>query len=249
MLWLSAGAAIAAVASLHYFLSPVRLSDWVYTGDFFRIGFYALLLIGAAREIEKYWEGRAAAAVLEERRRLARDLHDGVAQELAYMWRHTRRLAASQNGIDITALSSSVERALHESRRAIATLRTAPSESLATAMAEAVEPVAKRVGTKVVVDVDESVVLAPERREQLLRIASVANAGRHGRARIVRVEVWAGDRTRLRVIDDGTGFDTAVPRTAKFGLLSMEERARAMGGRLHVMSRPGSGTRVEVVLP
>jgi signal transduction histidine kinase len=252
MLWFSGGAVLAGVASLHYFLFPSRFSDWVYTGDFFRIGFYALLLVGAAREIERYWEERSRAAVLEERRRLARDLHDGVAQELAFMWRQTRRLATGQNGPIVSVLAGSVERALQESRRAVAALRAAPTQSLAAAMAEAVESVASRVGTKVVVEVDEHVDVASELREQLLRIAceAVANAGRHGHANLVRVDVTGGVRPRMTIVDDGAGFDTAAPpRHATFGLLTMRERARELGATLDVTSRPGHGTRVELVLP
>ena len=252
MQWFSGGAALAAVASLHYFLFPSRFSDWVYTGDLVRIGFYGLLLVGAAREIERYWEERARAAVLEERRRLARDLHDGLAQELAFIWRQTRRIAAGQNGPVVSTLSGSVERALHESRRAIAALRAAPTQSLASALAVELESVAARVGTKVVVDVDESVVVTPETREQVLRIAceAVANAGRHGHAGLVRVDVFSGDPPRLLVIDNGRGFDTSAPlRNETFGLLTMHERARSLGGKLSVRSRPGDGTRVELVLP
>jgi signal transduction histidine kinase len=252
MLWFSGGAALAAVASLHYFLSPSRFSDWVYTGDLVRVGFYVLLLLGAAREIERYWEERAKAAVLEERRRLARDLHDGVAQELAFIWRQTRRLASGQNGPVLSVLAGSVERALHESRRTVAALRADPTQSLHAALTEAVDAVATRVGTKAIVDVDDDLVVAPEVREQLLRVAceAVANAGRHGRAGVVRVDVFGGEEPRLLVVDDGVGFDTlAPPRHASFGLLTMQERAHALGGKLMVTSRPGDGTRVELVLP
>lgn len=252
MLWFSGGAALAGAASLHYLLYPSRFSDWVYTGDFLRIGFYALLLVGAAREIERYWEERARAAVLEERRRLARDLHDGLAQELAFIWRQTRRLAAEPNEALLAALSGSVERALHESRRAVAALRAAPAQSLASAMAEAVGSVADRVGTKVVLDVDESVKVPPETREQLLRIAceAVANAGRHGRAKVVHVEVTGGSPPQMRITDDGVGFDPSEPlRRETFGLVTMAERARAVGATLDVFSTPGDGTRVELVLP
>jgi signal transduction histidine kinase len=252
MLWFSGGAVLAGVASLHYLLFPSRFSDWVYTGDLLRIGFYVLLLVGAAREIERYWEERARAAVLEERRRLARDLHDGVAQELAFIWRQTRRLAAGQNGPVVSALTGSVERALDESRRAVAALRAEPSQSLEAALSEALDTVAARVGTRVVVDVDESVQVPADIREQLLRIAceAVANAGRHGRADLVRVDVFGGSTPRLLVIDNGQGFDmSASARQATFGLLTMRERARALGGKLMVSSRPGGGTRVELTLP
>jgi signal transduction histidine kinase len=252
MLWFSGGAALAGVASLNYFLYPSRFSEWVYTGDLFRIGFYALLLVGAVREIESYWAGRAQVAVFEERRRLARDLHDGLAQELAYIWRQARRLAAQEDGPVVAALSRSVERAMHESRRAVAALRSEPTQSLGAAMSEAVEAVAARFRIKVVVDIDDSVKVSPETREQLLRIAceAVANAGQHGGARLVRVEVSGRKSPLLRVVDDGAGFDPSVPPGRQaFGLLSMHERAHALGGQLAVRSRPGGGTRVEVVLP
>jgi signal transduction histidine kinase len=252
MLWFSAGAALASIASLHYLLFPSRFSDWVYTGDFLRLGFYALLLVGAAKEIERYWEERARAAVLEERRRLARDLHDGLAQELAFIWRQTRRMDSHPDGQMISALGRSVERALHESRRAIAALRASPSQSLAAAMTEAVDAVASRVGTKVIVEVDDDVAVSSETREQLLRVAceAVANAGRHGRATLVRVDVFGGRSPRLLVVDDGSGFDTSVsPQRAAFGLLTMRERARSLGAKLIVSSRPGDGTRVELMLP
>jgi signal transduction histidine kinase len=250
--WFSAGAVLAGLASLHYALSPTLYSEWVYTGDFLRVGFYVLLLVGAAREIQHHWESRAHAAVLEERRRLARDLHDGVAQELAYIWRQARRLAATTDGPTVAGLTGSAERALHESRRAIAALTVTPSQSLAAAMTQAVEAVAGRVGIHAVIDVADGIDVSPEDREQMLRIAceAVANAGRHGQASVVRVEVVRGDSPRLRISDDGVGFDPASSaRPGAFGLASMADRALAMGARLSVTSAPGMGTRVELVLP
>jgi signal transduction histidine kinase len=87
--WLGAGCALAAVARVDYLLFPSLYSDFVYLGDAFRLGFYLCLLVGAAREVRSYW---ARAAVLEDRRRLARDLHDGLTQELSYIWAQSRRL-------------------------------------------------------------------------------------------------------------------------------------------------------------
>jgi signal transduction histidine kinase len=83
--WIAAGSVLAAFARLNYFLFPSLYSDWVYTGDFLRLAFYLVLLVGALREIRAYQEQLAVAATLEERHRIARDLHDGLAQELAFM--------------------------------------------------------------------------------------------------------------------------------------------------------------------
>ena len=88
-------------------------------------------------------------------------------------------------------------------------------------------------------------------REALVRIAceAVSNAARHGQAQLVRVELQNGRHVRFRVVDDGVGFDPSIPRPGHFGLVSMRERAQAVGGSFRVRSAPGAGTEVEVVLP
>ena len=73
------------------------------------------------------------------------------------------------------------------------------------------------------------------------------NAGRHGLAEKVTVRLWKDDRVHLTIEDDGRGFDPSVP-TRGFGLISMRERARAVGGDLRLASEPGTGTRIEVTL-
>jgi signal transduction histidine kinase len=83
---------------------------------------------------------------------------------------------------------------------------------------------------------------------------AVSNAARHGRPETVHVEIAKGGRVRLLVADDGGGFDdsavaASIQRGTGFGITSMRERARALGGDLNVSSRPGFGTEVEVVLP
>ena len=87
----------------------------------------------------------------------------------------------------------------------------------------------------------------------LVRIVqeAITNAGRHGRASEVHVELSNGDCLRLVVADDGVGFDPAAvrPDGVHFGLLGMRERVEALGGRLEIASRPGDGTRIEVALP
>src|SRR5206468_9732897 len=123
LLWLGAGCAFSAFARVNYFIFPSLYSEWVYTGDALRLSFYALLFVGAAREIGIYQRAYAEARVLEERRRIARDLHDGLAQELAFMVTTTRKLVDARYGDqELAQLASAAERGLDESRRAIASL-------------------------------------------------------------------------------------------------------------------------------
>jgi signal transduction histidine kinase len=240
MRWFAAGAALSAFARFNYFLFPSLYSDWVFTGDFLRLGFCLLLLAGAAREIGSYWRRLASLAVLEERRRIARELHDGVAQELAY-------IVAESDG----QLAAAAERALDESRRAIAALTRPVDEPLEVALVQAAEEVAGRVGVQLRVDVCEGARVSPDEREALIRIVreAITNAGRHGGATNVSVELSNGSGTLLRIADDGEGFDPAHTRAGGFGLVSMRERAESLGGRFTLSSESGTGTKIEVRLP
>jgi signal transduction histidine kinase len=240
MRWFAAGAALSAFARFNYFLFPSLYSDWVFTGDFLRLGFCLLLLAGAAREIGSYWRRLASMAVLEERRRIARELHDGVAQELAY-------IVAESSG----SLAAAAERALDESRRAIAALTRPVDEPLEVALVQAAEEVAGRVGVQLRIEVGRGAQVSPDEREALIRIVreAITNAGRHGGAENVSVELSNGNGTLLRIADDGSGFDTRHTRVGGFGLVSMRERTEALGGRFKLSSDAGEGTRIEVRLP
>jgi DNA-binding NarL/FixJ family response regulator/signal transduction histidine kinase len=145
--WLAAGVILGAFARLNYFLYPSLYSEWVYTGDAFRLLFYVTILVGAAREVRSYWQAAAAAAVLEERRRLARDLHDGLAQELAFIARNVRRLDRECPVVRRVELGAA--RALADSRRAIAALTESLDRPLDAALAEVARDVAAREGTEV----------------------------------------------------------------------------------------------------
>jgi signal transduction histidine kinase len=94
------------------------------------------------------------------------------------------------------------------------------------------------------------IALAPREREAVVRIASeaAANAAQHSGAEVLRLyleRLEAG--MRLRVVDDGAGFDDEQPRSG-FGLVTMRDRAEALGGKLRVDSRRGAGTNVELEL-
>lgn len=247
--WFAVATALAAVSRLDALLFPATASGWVEVADLLRLGFYLVLLVGALREIRAYQRQVALAAVLDERRRLARDLHDGLAQELTFISMQTRRL---RNG-DAALVQEAAERALDESRAAIAALSRRSDEPLASAIAQVAEMLTAREGARLRLDLDAAVDLQGEARESLLRIVreAVTNGVRHGGASEVCVALRYDGGLRLTVSDNGQGFAIAAPggRADSFGLVSMRERARAMGGWIEVRSQPAQGTEVEVVLP
>jgi signal transduction histidine kinase len=249
MLFLAVGAILAAVARWNYLLYPSLYAPWVYVGDAFRLASYVVIWFGAAREIGSYWRSRAEKAVLEERRRLARDLHDGVAQELGFIATRAQELASSTD-VEARRIAAAAERGLDEARRAIAALTRAVDEPLDVALAQAAEEVAARVGARVRLSLDPAADVPATTREELLRIVreAVTNATRHGSASSISVELENGDGLSLRIADDGVGFEPSRARTG-FGLVSMRDRARALGGDLRITSAPGEGTAIEVVLP
>jgi signal transduction histidine kinase len=249
--WLAIGCILAAASRVNYFFHPAVLSNWVYTGDVFRLGFYLALLIGAAREIASYWTMVVAAASLEERRRLARDVHDGLAQEIAFISRNVKLLrdqGVAPQLVDRILLS--VGRAQEESRRVVGALAARLDEPLDQTLAQAVREAAKRYGASVDMELASGIVLSPREREAVVRIASeaVSNAARHSGAEVLQLylkRLEAG--MRLEVVDDGSGFDEDEPRSG-YGLVTMRDRAEALGGKLRIDSRRGSGTRVELEL-
>jgi signal transduction histidine kinase len=253
--WLALGAILAAVARLNYFLFPSLYTDYLYTGDFFRFGFYVAMLVGAAREIGAYQQGLARVAVLEERRRMARDLHDGLAQDLAFITSQTRAIADSpRDATRVDRITSAAERALDDSRAAIAALTAPLDEPLDASLVRAAEEVAERGGARVRLDVEHGICVSASTRQALVRLVreAVTNAVRHGEAREVWLRLASGPGLRLTIEDRGHGFDPAasVRRGAGgFGLISMRERAEALGGELRVTSAPGAGTEIEVIIP
>jgi signal transduction histidine kinase len=202
------------------------------------------------REISSYWKTLSEAAVLEERRRIACDLHDGLAQELAYISRNLGSVAGEADADAVERLRLAVERAWLESRRAIHALAPARDQAIEVALAETAVEIAERFCVDLELDLAPGVRLSPTRAEALVRIASeaVTNAARHSGARTVTLSlVRDASVVRLRVADTGCGFDTAVPASG-FGLISMRERARSVGGELRICSTPGRGSEVEVAV-
>ncbi|MFL5886749.1 MAG: sensor histidine kinase [Thermoleophilaceae bacterium] len=254
LVWFAIGSVLAAFSHVNYFLFPSLYSNWVYMGDFLRLAFYLVLLAGAGREIAAYQQRMGEAAALEERRRLARELHDGLAQELAFISTQSRWLSQSE-GADrarLDQLALAAARALDESRGAIAALTRPLDEPLEVAVAQAAEEVADRVGVKVKLDLEPGVEVTPTTRAALVRIVreAVTNTARHAQASEVTVSLATDGQLALQISDNGVGFDPAAESDGwGFGLMSMRERAQAIGAELEVHSRVGEGTRIEVMIP
>ena len=250
--WLGIGCVLASAASVNYALFPALDSQLFHMGDVFRLAAYLSWLAGAAREIAAYWAGVTTLAVTEERRRVACDLHDGLAQELALVAMQTKDLlSGGLHPRQMVQLAAAADRALYDSRRAIAALSGGPDEPFAIDLTRATEDVAQQGGLQLQLTVDDEVEVDRSDRELLIRIAreAVANAIRHGHASNVTVEMSRNGFSRFSVHDDGHGFDPEGRDNSNggFGLVSMRENAEALGASFSIRSGPGSGTTVEVL--
>jgi signal transduction histidine kinase len=250
--WLAIAAVFAAGSDVSYSLGPAIYTSQVSTGDLLRFCFYAALVTCSMREIRLYWRTRASAIVAEERRRIARDLHDGLSQELAYLTRHLSALRGTADERTLSQLQVSVERARHESRQVIDRMAAPPGASIAGALTAAAGEIAERLDLDLDLDLDVTagIGLAPAQADALVRIAceALTNAARHSGSRQVSLIVRRdGGRVHMRVRDSGQGFDIASSRRG-FGLTSMRDRARSVGGELRISSEPGAGSQVEAML-
>jgi len=248
--WLAIALILGGCAKLNYALFPPADNDAVRVGDALRLVGWLVLLTGVVGEVRRRTRVRADAALAHERRRIARELHDGVAQELAFIRRRAGRLAELPDGREIL---SAAERALADSRRAIEALVPSAAEPLGVALERHGARLAAECEVEVQVNVCVQTEVSPEVRAELFRIVAeaVRNAAHHGGARHVRVEL-AGSPLHVRVIDDGCGFhhgSSSGLGVAGYGLIAMRERAEQVGGQLNVESVRGAGTLVQVVLP
>ena len=219
--------------------------------------------VAVAVERSRLSEESAQMARLEERNRLAREIHDTLAQNFAAISLQLEtadallptRPAEALERVD-TALELARE-GLREARRSVQGLRAAHLEgrTLPEALHDLATRFAHHTGIETCVDVDgESLPdLSAEAEAALYRIAQEAltNVGKHSCARSARIKLETdGSTLRLRVLDDGRGFDLDSERVEdRFGLLGMRERARLLGGDLSVQSAEGEGTQLTVSLP
>ena len=206
---------------------------------------------------------RSQAAELasgEERAHLARELHDSVTQALFSMTLLSRSIELllqkdpSQVPGKLAALRDLQKDALAEMRALIFELRPGNVEEsgLIGALKTHTAGLAGRIGLPVVLDADLDTRPPIEVEETLYRIAQEAlhNTVKHAGAHAVTIEVCrVADGVRLKVTDDGRGFDPALVPDGHLGLAGMRARAEKLGGRIAVKSTLGQGTQIEVVVP
>lgn len=216
--------------------------------------------VGIAVENARLYDQSREVAVLEERNRLAREIHDTLAQGLTgivIQLEAAERLAGRQPERMAACLERAKQlarRSLEEARRSLWNLRPTPLEgrSLEDALREEVNRLNEQEGLEAHLVVRGQVPKLPTGDEvHLYRIVQEAltNVRRHARASRVVVELAAEETAiRLTVADDGIGGVTLGSRSG-FGLVNMRERASLLDGELHIESPPGGGTRVVVRVP
>jgi signal transduction histidine kinase len=202
------------------------------------------------------------AAILEERNRIARDIHDTLAQSLTgiVIQMDLAEEVLLQDGPQarnhISAARRLASESLVETRRSLFGLRAPMLEehSLATALQRLAAELTSNTEIRLEFSVQgKPVAISPEMEMELLRIAQEAltNVVKHAQSIQVRITlITAPNWIRLSIRDDGPGFDLSIAQSSQgFGLIGMRERACNIGGLLAVHSRPGAGTLIQVTVP
>ncbi|MDP2743499.1 MAG: GAF domain-containing protein [Dehalococcoidia bacterium] len=221
--------------------------------------------IGVAIENAALHQKIQNLAVLEERGRIAREMHDGLAQVLGYVNTKTqavKRLLSldqvSQAEEALGQLEEAARDVYADVREAILGLRTTvSSHGLVSAISEYLDWFSRQnsIQVEVTVEGQADVALEPIKEIQLIRIVqeALSNVRKHAKAQKAWVHLFTADgHLRLTVQDDGQGFDPdRISRGMwpQFGLRTMKERAESVGGTFEVSSVPGQGTTVKLVVP
>jgi signal transduction histidine kinase len=247
--WLALGSTLMLFASLHYVFTPVLAAGSVSRGDALRLLAYGLLLAGAWRAISYAEFGRAVA---EERARVAREIHDGLAQYLFAVSTHASLLESGADPKEtLPRLKDAAIQAQREARFAVLALSSASGNApFDAALRRYVEFLTADGALEVELEIDAEIRLAPDEQIEVFRIVQegLANARKHAGARHAWVTIaeHLGERY-VSVRDDGEGFEL-VEGGAGQGVKNMRQRAATIGGAFSLTSVPGKGTALEVVL-
>jgi two-component system NarL family sensor kinase len=230
-------------------LSPEDLQLLYTVGD----------MISIAIERARLFDKSVRWGAVEERNRLAREIHDTLAQGLTAVSLQLESADALLEGeSDTSRIRKAVQQALaltranlEEARRSVLDLRAAPLEG--RTLTEALQLLVDQADLPVDMVVSgANRPLSPRVEIGLYRISQEAltNIGRHAQASKVWLEVtMSPEKVKLMVSDNGRGFDPEQIPQNRYGLIGLNERVRLLHGRLQVESSPGQGTRLEVIIP
>ena len=247
--WLSIIGSLTLFATLGVIFAPTTTHDQVSRGDFLMLVANAVLLIALWRAIRASEFGRAVA---EERARVARDIHDGLAQYLFTISTHTAML---EKGADpettLPRLKEAALAAQQEARYAILALSSASGRSpFDSALRRYVDVLTADGALDVELEIDPEIQLGPDEQIEVFRIVQegLANARRHAGTQRAWVQIGErGGERFVRVRDEGDGFTPGATEGGQ-GLRNIRDRASSIGGALSLRSAPGHGTSLEVVL-
>ncbi|GAA4834868.1 two-component system sensor histidine kinase LiaS [Paenibacillus vulneris] len=213
-----------------------------------------------ASEKSELGERLKAAAVLEERQRIARDLHDAVSQQLFAITMMTSALAESEDlNADksrkrLAAVQSLAEEAQKEMRALLLQLRPAVLQraTLKEGFEELLQQYAEKHDVSIQSEIEDLHGMAGGVADHLVRILqeSLSNAAKHSQAASITVKLFlSGGQIHLKITDDGIGFDKARVQASSYGLRIIRERAVEIGGVADIVSVPGAGTQIHVLVP
>ena len=267
------GLVILAVAEVQYALWPSVYTNLVTISDIMRLVAYTVLLSGtfadqrsdlralrsAYTALDRMRVNEADRATLEERARLAREIHDGLAQHLWFAKLKFERLSSTLTADDRSLadeVTQALDAAIIEAREALVTMRSSLEEDVpfSDMLVRAIDDFESSSGLRADFTASTGIPssFAPRVQVELLRIVSEAlnNVRKHADATIVRVTAEVKDGELLITItDNGRGFDQSHGFDKGMGLQGMRERARLIGGSLLVMSELSGGTTIEVRAP
>jgi signal transduction histidine kinase len=272
--YLSAGLVIAGFSQLHAALHPGGYTTLVTSGDVLRLVFYLVLLVGVAAEVrqdlralqsanaelERMRESDMVRATLEERGRLAREIHDGLAQDLWYAKLKQARVAQAgeldgTTRITANEVLAAIDTALADARQAVSALREGTTgAALSDVVRDAFEDFTDRFGLRGTFECDDDLPpISPRGQAEVLRIVQEAlnNVRKHADATVIRLRLERADAAgvRISITDNGRGFDPGDVPADRFGLRTMRERAEMIGARLTIDSQASGGTAIVVEVP
>jgi signal transduction histidine kinase len=271
---LSLALIIGALSQLQYAIVPPSYFGLVSGGDLLRVAFYGYLVLvfdadtlSTMRDLktsrvrlEEVRDTDLARVVVAERARLAREVHDGLAQDLWLAKLRVGRLVKAVGDPptfdkEALALEAAVDDAIAETRLAIVAMNVRPDEpqDLETALGRYVRDLTQRMDIPVTFRAETGIPpLSPQASEEILRAVheALTNVRRHAEASTAKVVLDAeGQMVRVSIEDDGRGIPPgAAEKSTGYGLTSMRQRVESIGGQLRLESH-GWGTRVVVEVP